>query len=326
MFTGLLTNKLHFLSLAFISGLLLLGSCKPRTSEENTIQQDPANASLLFQRSKMLMNLREFEKSLTDIQKALSIDSSKAEYYILLADLNFTANKTHLAKEALERALTLDPANADANMKLAEIYFYVKQYDQSIAYIDGVLKSDLHHAKAYFLKGMNFKEKGDTAKAISSFQTTIEQNQNYYAAYMQLAILMHARNNPLAVQYYDAAIRLDPKSEEAFYGRGLYFQDHGELDKAIQDYTTLSQINPKNKQAFFNLGYLHYTYLKLYDQAIKHYTQAIACDPYYAEAYFNRGLTYEALGNIGAAKQDYEKALKIRPGYSLAASGLKRVQ
>lgn len=345
MFQLFFKQRLTVFIYVIIASGIFIQSCKPKTDKDSStatadttaasralseisakIQSDPNNADLLYQRSRMLMSARDFNKSMDDIRKALSIDSSKATYFIQLADLYFISNKTQLSKQNLEKAIVLDPSNMDANMKLAEIYFYVKQYDKSIAFLDGVLKADVHNAKAYFMKGMNFKEKGDTNDAISSFQTTLEQNQTYYSAYMQLAIIMHSRSNPLALQYYDAAIRLDPKSEEAFYGRGLYFQDHDELDKAIQDYTTLSQINPKNKQAYFNLGYLHYTYLKVYDQAVKHYTQAIACDSYYAEAFYNRGLSYEAMGNIEAAKQDYEKALSLRPDYALAANGLKRVQ
>ncbi len=320
-------------------------SCKNKGSEETaTLPQDtteagkaistitekikaePENGDLWYQRAKIYFDNRKPEESLADIRQALALDSTKAEYYLLVADLNFMANKTLLSKEALEKCLSLDPENKDANMKLAEIYFYVKQYEKSIGYLDAVLKKEVHNAKAYFMKGMNFKEMGDTTKAVSSFQTCVEQDQNYYAAYIQLGIIMQVKNNPLAVQYYDAAIRINPKSEEAFYGRGLYFQDHNELDKAIQDYTTLSQINPRNKQAYFNLGYIHYTYLKVYDQGVKHYNQAISCDPGYAEAYFNRGLCYEAMGDVAAAKSDYEKAMQLRPGYELAAKGLARVK
>lgn len=290
------------------------------------INAEPANADWYYQRAQQYMAQQAFANSLADIQKAISIDSTRAGYYLVLGDLQFIANKTFMAKQSFEKCLSLDPVNVDANTKLAEIYFYVRQYEKSIGYLDQVLKQDIHHAKAYFMKGMNFKEMGDTAKAISSFQTCLEQNQEFYAAYIQLGLIMYARHNPLAIQYFTAAIRLNPKSEEAFYGRGLYYQDHNDLDKAVQDYTTLSQINPKNKQAYFNLGYIHYSHLMVYDQAIKHYTQAIECDAAYAEAYYNRGLCYEALGNIGAARQDYTKALELRPGYELAAKGMQRVQ
>jgi hypothetical protein len=36
-------------------------------------------------------------------------------------------------------------------------------------------------------------------------------------------------------------------------------------------------------------------------------------------------LCYEAVGNIGAAKQDYQKAIQIRQDYELANNALERV-
>ncbi|MFM7901711.1 MAG: tetratricopeptide repeat protein [Bacteroidota bacterium] len=85
------------------------------------------------------------------------------------------------------------------------------------------------------------------------------------------------------------------------------------------------KINPKNKSAHFNLGYVHQVYLKVYAEAVKHFTRAIDLDPQYAEAYLNRGLCYESMGNINAAKKDFETALVNRPDYMLAQQGIKRV-
>ena len=75
------------------------------------------------------------------------------------------------------------------------------------------------------MKGMNYKEIKDTAKAISSMQTAVEQDQTYYSAYIQLGILCAAQKNPLAVQYYKNAMRIQPNSTEAWYDLGKYYQD-----------------------------------------------------------------------------------------------------
>jgi tetratricopeptide (TPR) repeat protein len=290
------------------------------------INGDIKNADLLHARAKLYITKQDFQFALDDMLKATKLDSSKALYYLTLSDIYFATNKTFYAKSALEKSLALDPSNVEANMKLAEIYFIVKKYNDAMLNISEALKKDPSNVKAFFMMGMIYKETGDTAKAISSFQTAIDKDQSNYNAYMQLGILYEAKNNPLALQYFNGALKLKPASEEALYGRGLYYQDHDDLDKAIQDYTTIVQIDPKNAHAHFNLGYIHYNYLKVYDQAIKHYDDAINANPDYAEAYYNRGLCYEALGNIANAKQDYDKALSLRSGYELALKGLERLK
>jgi len=291
------------------------------------IGQEPGNASLYHERAKLHMQRMDVGNALLDMGKATELDSTKADFFVTLGDAYFASGKPGKSKAALEKCLSIDPNNKDAYQKLAELYFYATQYKEALGNLDKVIKLDINSSKAYFMKGMCYRDMGDTAKAISSFQTAIEQKADYYDAFLQIAMMHHARNNKLALQYYDAAIRVNPKSTDAFYGRGLYHQEvEHDFDKAIQDYTSCVQINKNAIKAHFALGFVHYEYLKVYDQAIKHYTDAINVDPNYAEAIYNRGLCYEALGNIAAAAQDYRRAIDVRKDYPLAKDALARVE
>ena len=290
------------------------------------INASPNDASLLHERAKLYMRKQNLQYAMDNMLKAAHLDSTKAPYFITLSDLYFAANKTFYAKAALEKCLMLEPDNIDAHLRLAEIFFIVKKYNDALDHLNAVLRIDPDNVKVFFMSGMIYKETGDTAKAISTFQKAIDLDDKNYDSYMQLGVLYEAKHNKLALQYYNGALKLNPRSEEALYGRGLYYQDHDDLDKAIQDYTSIVQMNPKNAHAHFNLGYIHYNNLKVYDQAIKHYNDAIAANPDYVEAYYNRGLCYEAVGNIAAAKEDYDKAISYRPNYELALKGLERLK
>ena len=103
----------------------------------------------------------------------MKIDSTKAKYYVTLADVYFATNKTRLSKETLEATVKKFPNNTEALLKLAELFFLVRQYEIAITNINKALKIDENMANAYYLKGSVFKEMGDTAKAISSLQTAI---------------------------------------------------------------------------------------------------------------------------------------------------------
>jgi tetratricopeptide (TPR) repeat protein len=165
----------------------------------------------------------------------------------------------------------------------------------------------------------------DTAKAVASFQKAVEQDPEYYHAYIQLGILYATKNSPLAVDYYNNALKKNPNSIEARYGLGMFYQENEEYNKAIIEYDSILRIDPKYKQAHYNLGYIHLVYLKVYNQAVKHFTAAIECDAKYAEAYYNRGYSYELMGDIMNAKTDYTKALELRSNYEKAITGLNRV-
>ena len=129
-----------------------------------------------------------------------------------------------------------------------------------------------------------------------------------------------------AIDYFNNALNIEPKSIEARYALGMFCQENEEYNKAIEAYTTILQIDPDYREAHYNLGYIHLVYLKVYDVAAKHFTDAINCDSNFAEAYYNRGYCFELLGDINNAKTDYEKALKIKTNYSKAIEGLNRIQ
>lgn len=289
------------------------------------IAKKPGDARLLHERARVFIDLKRFQDALIDMNKVMTIDSTKSAYYLTMADLSFAANRSYDAKTNLEKAIALDPENTDAMMRLAELNLIVRQYSESVKLLTKIIEKDRSNTTAWFMRGMNFKENGDTVRAINDFRSAIEADPDYYNAYMQLGILYQIKNDPIAEGYFSNAIRLKPGSEEALYGRGLWYQDHNNLDKAIQDYTTIVQLNPRNKNAHFNLGYIHHIYLKVYPEAIRHYAQAILADPNYAQAYYNRALCLEAVGNNQDAAADFTAAVTLRPGYTVAEEGLKRV-
>lgn len=290
------------------------------------INQNPTDASLLHSRATLYLKQKDFTHALDDIRMAVQLDSTHAEYFITMADIWFAGNRIYNARSALEKAVSLDNNNIEARSRLAEIFFLIRKYPEALEQVAEILRKEPGNAEIRFMQAMIYKEAGDTAKAVNLFQEIVEKDNMNYKSYMQLGVLYSIRNSPICIEYFNHALRVRPQSEEALYGRALFYQEHDEIDKAIRDYTSILQLNPKNKNAHFNLGYIHYTLLKVYDQAIKHYDDAIAADAGYAEAYYNRGLCYETLGNIQAAQLDYEKALQLRPGYELAKKGMERIR
>jgi len=289
------------------------------------IDADPKNAELYNQRALLFLDKKEPDKALSDINKAITIDSKNSTYLLTLSDVYFSMGKIQNCRDALNKAIEMEPEDTKAILKLAELFYYMKDYKKTFEYTDKALKIDKLAAKADFIRGMAYKDMGDSAKAVRSFQTAVEKDQEYFHAYMQLGLIYSVKNNRLAVDYFNNALKLNPKSIEALYSLALFYQNTGEYNKAIERYTTLLQIDPKYKYAHYNLGYIHLVYLQTYDVAVENFTNAIICDPTYFEAYYNRGYCYELLGNVVFARKDYEQALKIKVNYQKAIDGMNRI-
>jgi tetratricopeptide (TPR) repeat protein len=289
------------------------------------LQAQPNNPDLYYKRALYYLNSKKYDESFADITHVLKIDSSKSEYFLTLSDLYFIANKTGNAKQALEKSISLDNKNVDAMLKLAELYLYVRKNEQSMKYINMALKVNQYSAKAYFMKGMNYKEMKDTARAISSMQTAVEQDQQYYNAYIQLGILCAAKKKPLAVQYYKNAIRIQANSEEAWYNLGKFYQDTENWNSAIEVYTILIKINPSNKYAHYNMGVINLVHFKKYDLAISHFTEAIKIDTKYVQAYYGRGVCSQTKKDVKQAVIDFQACLDINPKFEPAQLALKQL-
>jgi len=113
-----------------------------------------------------------------------------------------------------------------------------------------------------------------------------------------------------AIQNYDEAIRLDPKSADAFAGRGSAYLLKGDYDRAIQDYNEAIRLNPKSASAFNGRGAAYFAKGD-YSRAIPDYNEAIRVDPRTPRALLNRGLVNLYAGHFADAQQDFSQNFRL---------------
>lgn len=327
------------LGMSAISSFLFSCGNKPATGDGSTIgdtlgvlsnldlliQEDPKNPDLYYQRAQYHYEQDNVFSGKVDIEKAIELDSTQAKFFVLLGDFNFVMNKIPEVKANLNNALRLDPENTDALLKYAEFQLYLQDYPAVFENVNKALRINQYLAKGYFLKGMAYTEMKDTVKAVSSLQTCIEQDPDYYHAHMQLGLIFSAKNDPICITYFNNAIRVNPEKPEAYYALGYFYQEHGNYEDALRCYDNMLKVSPNNASALYNKGYVNLVYLDKYDEAIDWFSQTIKADGRYADAYYNRGYAYELKKNVNAARQDYQNALRVDPEHKLAEQGLKRV-
>lgn len=290
------------------------------------LEKDPDNAGLLFERAGIYYKSKLLDKGLTDIQKAISIDSTKSDFYLLESDFYYATNKITEARTAIEKAIQLNPQNKEANTKMGELQYYLGDYAQAFKYLDAALKIDPYDARVYFTKGMCFKELGDTDLAISTFRTTIEQDPDYFHAYMQLGNIFAAQDNPIAIDYYNNAIQVNPGMVEAHYALGYYLQEHNNPDGALKVYNDLLMFDPQNAPTLHNIGYIYLFDKNDPDAAINWFTKALDADSRIVNGYYHRGLAYETKKDYVLARKDYEQAIVLDPGFELAQKQLNKIK
>ncbi len=300
---------------------------------ENSVKGDPANLPLLLEKSKFHLRRSEVDIAQLDLEKYLSMDSSNLDVQKLYADILLSKLVLEKSKYHYEYIIDKDSTYAPAYLGIGKIYAILENNAASIAYLNKSLAIDPYQSEPYFMKGMiyrsDFLETGRTTSwdlALSSFQTAIEQDPNNYSAYVQLGVMHDQQGDSTAVQYYNSAIDIYPNSIEAWYNKGMFYQNRGNIEEAFLCYRTLNEIDSTWADPYYNQGYIHLIVTEELDSAIYYFTKATELDPGYFQAFNNIGLAYEKKGDISNARSYYGKAVEINPDFQLAKDNLNRLR
>lgn len=289
------------------------------------IESEPENADLYYQRAVIYANEKYLNRAEDDYREAYRLDSSNSLYAFALARTLYAMNQTKEAAKWYEKSIELKPDFADAILKLADLYFLVKEHQKSINLLNDYRKLKPEDAYVYHMMGLNYKELGDTSRAIYHFQTAIENDPKDYESTLYIANLYAGKKKSIAYEYFAAALKIKPKGVDALFGRAVFNQQVRNYKSALLDYRKVIDIDPQNYLAYYNVGYINYEN-GFMDEAIRNWNICTQMNPFYANAFYMKGLVYEEQKNKTEARIQYKVALDLDPENELFAAGLSRVK
>ncbi|NNF21721.1 MAG: tetratricopeptide repeat protein, partial [Saprospiraceae bacterium] len=233
------------------------------------IMIDTSDHKLLFQRAQYYYDLENYDAAIQDLKKAIEMEANEAPYYHLLSDCYLDYYKSKEALQTMEKAGDLFPERIMTQLKLSETQHILKQYEASLFTIAKVLTMDDQNAEAYFMMGLNFRAMNEIDRAKNAFQTATELNPELLDAWLILGKLYENDNDPMALQYYDAAININPELPSTWHAKAFFLQNNNRIPEAIDIYKQISQIDKYYLDAYLNSGIL-YMELDSFEQA---YTQ-----------------------------------------------------
>ena len=291
------------------------------------IKANPNDASLYYQRADYLLNNGNIPDALMNFIVSLDLDSTNVNTWSKLSDVYMLMDNYIEAENSMIQALKLEPDNEETLLKIAKYYIIFFNYEDSKSYLDRLLMKNNLNAQAYELYGTYYLEQGDTAKAITSFNRAIEIDDNLFESYFSLALLYDLRSNPVAIDYYRNAIRVNPNNLYTHYRLALYLQEKsGKIDEAMTIYNEILEKDPHYYFALYNIGYIYLVYKIDPRTALDYFRQAAEfSDRKTPDALYNMAYCLELLGNKKEARRLYKQILEIFSDYQLAIEGQRRV-
>ncbi|MBD3638176.1 MAG: tetratricopeptide repeat protein [Crocinitomicaceae bacterium] len=299
---------------------------------EKKLNADPDSPVIMYERAKYYVRHGDVEMAMADLEKVLAKDSSHMGAQKLYADINLAMLDLEKSKYHYEYILARDSTNSEALLGMAKIYAALSNFGKADYYISSSLRNNPYSPEPYFTRGLIYRtdyyqtgreSSWDIAK--SSFQTAIEQDPDFYEAFIELGVMHAEKGDSIALEYYNSAIDIYPESIEAWYNKGYYYQSRGEVDNALNCYYTLKSIDSTWYSSYYNIGYIHLIMTEELDSAIYYFEKCTYWDPGNYAAFNNLGLAWEKKGDLNNARKYYHKAVEINPDFQLAKDNLNEL-
>lgn len=126
-----------------------------------------------------------------------------------------------------------------------------------------------------------------------------------------------------AIKEFTLALAIEPRYKNTHMLLGNCYEGLGEFDEALKYYRQEIAIDPNDAIAYLVMGRT-FVSMGRYKDALAAFDDSLAQEPS-SEAFFGRGTTLEYLGQIAAAKDAYNQALSIEPGYTPAKEAIARM-
>ncbi len=166
-----------------------------------------------------------------------------AEFYFKMGVFYQRTKDPIEALDYYNKALQLDPTNAEIYNNRSLIYKELGKYDKAVTGFLKAIHFDPEYVKAYNNIGLLYFLKNNPAAAISSFQKAIKIDPRNVESYNNLASVYKKQDNPLkALELYQAILKKNPGHIEAHYNLALLYEQEGNYPKAITHYSQFAKL------------------------------------------------------------------------------------
>ena len=149
------------------------------------------------------------------------------------------------AQFAFERAVTLNPNDAESYNNLGEALGELKQYPRALEAFNKANSLDPKLLKAKYNQAVSYDRMGNFRYSEFVFRSLIKSNPNYSLSYDGLAVtLSKAGRAKEAIAFHEKAIALDPREPSYYFNCAISYLMMGNTTKALEQQEKLKAIDP----------------------------------------------------------------------------------
>jgi adenylate cyclase len=232
------------------------------------------------------------ERALTLVHQALALDDSLPIAHSLLGYVHAQKQQYDQAIAEGERAIALDPNNADSYARQADVLNNAGRFEDALQLIEQAMRLNPRYPFWYLVElGWAYSSTGRYAEAIATLKEAISRGPNHMLAHHLLA-------NSYLWQWV---------SQQSPAGQTL--------EPALAAVQQALALNDSWHWSHINLGYV-YLYQQQYDQALAEMERAVALASHEADSYAVRAEVLSRVGKTEEALEAATQALRLKPQFA----------
>ena len=272
-------------------------------------------AVLHYDRGERDRAMKEFDRFIDIYNAASGANLTSDELVDVATAVEYLGiNDPQLFKDALkafDRALASDPLNADAKVKLGELFLRKYNFAEAQTTFDEVLQANPNNPRA--LLGAALRQQADGQGGDSLLRASLAVNPDYpEARTLHAQVLMEFEDYAGAQVDIDRALRVNPTEERALaMAAAIKYLTHDQAAYEAMRQRALS-LDPGDADIYSTLAELA-AQVRLYKPAADFAKQAVALDPKNWHAWSLLGMNQMRLGQITEGRQSLETSFKGDP-------------
>ncbi|RFF26988.1 MULTISPECIES: tetratricopeptide repeat protein [unclassified Wenzhouxiangella] len=218
-----------------------------------------------------------------------------------------------MAEEAIDTCRQADRHDslAETHVALANLYLGIGELDQAWSALERALEIEPGNAEAYSVRGQVYEERGELEAAESDLRKAIELDPGYWRHYNDLGVMYFKSGRyELAAEQFSRAIELEPASPRPYSNLGGALVHLGEYLKGADAIRQSIELRPTDR-AYSNAG-VNYFFAGNYSEAEAMFEEAIAMNP---SNFLYHGSLGDVIaiqeGRSSEAKAHYEEAIRL---------------
>lgn len=278
----------------------------------------PRLADLHHLKGVIYLEMQYPEKAAACISEALKISVNNVFYLNNLGIAQLNTGRHKDAVNSFKKALSLNPAFAQANFNLGNVYYELRKYKLAVDSYICAIGLDARQFAFHLNLANAYRELEEYSSALHEYDIALGLNLVDVSGWMNKGLCLQLMQEPTqAIDCFLQVVNLDPDHWDAYWTLGRLNMDLNHWRQAVH-YLTLALNGRSNSVELWNDLGIALERLAIPSQALIAFGMALSLNPKFEQAHNNLGAVLHSLQQYAGALDHFEKALEIKPTYKAA--------